>query len=61
MAYYDKSLVELAIEDICGGCRHFVSVPSPLNCKIQKQNYRDFIETKCKFYDVHENKKDISK
>ena len=51
MAYCDKSLIDLMIEDICGGCRHFVTRHFPINCKISKQNYRDFIETKCKFYD----------
>ena len=50
MAYYYKSLVSLVIADICGGCRHYVQIASPINCKIEKQEYRDFIETKCKFY-----------
>ncbi len=47
----EKSLVVLVIEDICSGCRHFVQDHFPVNCKNAKQNYRDFIETKCKFYD----------
>ena len=51
MARYEQTLVDLAIKDICEGCQYFIKAPPPNNCKILKQNYRDFIETKCKFYE----------
>ena len=48
MAQYEESLENLKIKQICAGCDNFTSY---LDCHKHKENYRDYVENKCKFYE----------
>ena len=46
--HYIESLENLKIKEICGGCRYLTSY---LDCHINKEDYRDYEKTICKFYE----------
>ena len=48
MAHYIETIDNLKIKEICGGCKHICFA---LDCYINKENYRDYEKTTCKFYE----------
>ena len=46
--YIEDTLENIKKKEICGGCRYLTSY---LDCHINKEDYRDYEKTICKFYE----------